>query len=107
MHDLIRKAGKSEKRASVLEILKSWRRRIRASEAMIVVANFWFLLIVAWVWISHPASTQSAHSAVMVLGAGLVLALIAVLFAYLRFQRLTETQRKHLAETQARSRGPQ
>jgi signal transduction histidine kinase/DNA-binding response OmpR family regulator len=102
MHDLFRKAGKSEKRASVLEILKSWRRRIRASEAMIVIANFWLLLIVGWIWISHPGSAQSAHSTVMILGAGLVLALIAVLFAYLRFQRLSEIQRRHLAEAQAR-----
>ena len=38
----------------------------------------------------------------MVLGVGLVLALIAVLFAYLRFQRLAENYRQQLAEAQAR-----
>ena len=51
---------------------------------------------------SRAGPSQSAHSAVMVLGVGLVLALIAVLFAYLRFQRLAENYRQQLAEAQAR-----
>jgi signal transduction histidine kinase/DNA-binding response OmpR family regulator len=73
-----------------------------ASETMIVVANFWLMLIVAWIWMRDPSSPESAHSAVMALSAGLVVALGAVLFAYLRYQRLSEAQRRRLAEAQAR-----
>jgi signal transduction histidine kinase/DNA-binding response OmpR family regulator len=75
-----------------------------ASEALIVLANFWLMCIVAWIWLSHPASSGSAQSGVMALAAGLVLALVAVLFAYLRYQRLSEDHHKQLTEAQARDK---
>ncbi len=78
------------------------RWRIGASEAMVVAANFFLACIVAWIWLEHPTSSQGPQTGVMVLSAGLVLALAAVLFAYLRYQRLSETQRRQLSEAQAR-----
>jgi signal transduction histidine kinase/CheY-like chemotaxis protein len=74
------------------------------SEALIVLADFWLMCIVAWIWLKDPASSGSAQSGVMALTVGLVLALAAVLFAYLRYQRLSEDHRKQLTEAQARDK---
>jgi signal transduction histidine kinase/CheY-like chemotaxis protein len=89
---------------SLLPQIPRPRWRLGASETMIVIANFWLMLIVAWIWMRDPGSAESAHSAVIALSAGLTVALVAVLFAYLRYQRLSEIQRRKLEDSQAKNK---
>src|SRR6266852_1273652 len=60
------------------------------------------MCIVGWIWAWNPTAGDSAHFGVMALSAGLVIALAATLLAYLRYQRLSGTLRRQLAEAQAK-----
>jgi signal transduction histidine kinase/DNA-binding NarL/FixJ family response regulator len=81
--------------------LETARWRIRLSEAIVVAANV-SLAVLAWIWLRESASRAYLHVGLIILGAGVVLALAAVSFAYFRFQRLSEAQRRQLAEAQTR-----
>jgi signal transduction histidine kinase len=58
--------------------------------------------IVGWVWVKDSVSRESAGFGVVVLSAGLAIALAAALLAYLRYHKLSENHRRQLAEAQAR-----
>jgi CheY-like chemotaxis protein/PAS domain-containing protein/HPt (histidine-containing phosphotransfer) domain-containing protein len=67
-----------------------------------VAASVSLMSIVGWVWVKDSVSRESAGFGVVVLSAGLAIALAAALLAYLRYHKLSENHRRQLAEAQAR-----
>jgi len=84
------------------EIQKASRWRIGLSEAIVVTGSVAFISVIVWMWVMDQVSRASAHFTMILLSAGLVIALTAALLAYLRYQKLSENYRRQLAEAQAR-----